>query len=132
MLTPKVGFVVYGTHRGVDDPMGQPFIDQKVIDNCKKALKKEGLELVETSPIVVDRADANKAILPLVKDDSIDAMILFSGTWIWAGEMIGAIREFAKTNTWSLPSSILKVYSALSNATGLKRIRKTCSSVSMH
>ena len=61
MLTPKVGFVVYGTHRGVDDPMGQPFIDQKVIDNFKKALKKEGLELVETSPIVVDRADANKA-----------------------------------------------------------------------
>ncbi len=109
MLTPKVGFVVYGTHRGVDDPMGQPFIDQKVIDNCKKALKKEGLDLVETSPIVVDRADANKAILPLVKDDSIDAMILFSGTWIWAGEMIGAIREFAKTGkgiiVWTFPGS---------------------------
>lgn len=151
MLTPKVGFVVYGTHRGINDPMGQPFIDEKVIKNCTAALKNEGLDLVENDLIVVDREDANKVILPLAKDDSIDALILFSGTWIWAGEMIGAIREFAKTGkgiiVWTYPGSqgwrpvgglVLKaaleevgipyryVYGGYENAKDLERITSYC------
>jgi hypothetical protein len=32
MLHPKVGFIVFGVHKdGLPDPMGQPFIDQKIV-----------------------------------------------------------------------------------------------------
>ena len=109
MLKPKVAFVVYGTHRGVDDPMGQPFIDEKIIANAKKALEKQGLELVCNKQPIVTRKEANADILPLCKRDDIDAMILFSATWMWAGEMIGAVREFAKSGkgiiVWTVPGS---------------------------
>ena len=32
MIKPKVGFIVYGVHKdGLLDPMGTPFIDDKLI-----------------------------------------------------------------------------------------------------
>jgi hypothetical protein len=32
MLKPKIGFVVYGVHKdGLQDPMGQPFIDETLL-----------------------------------------------------------------------------------------------------
>jgi hypothetical protein len=27
--------------------------------------------------------------------DDVDAIVLFSGTWVWASHLVGAIREFA-------------------------------------
>ena len=48
MVTPKVGFIVYGVHKdGLQDPMGTPFIDDQLIANAKNALREAGLELVE-------------------------------------------------------------------------------------
>ena len=41
MITPTVGFIVYGVHKdGLKDPMGTPFIDDALIASSKKALKK--------------------------------------------------------------------------------------------
>ena len=40
MITPKVGFIVYGVHKdGLVDPMGAPFIDDQLIANAKNALR---------------------------------------------------------------------------------------------
>ncbi len=110
MIKAKVGFVVYGVHKdGLKDPSGDLFIDQKIIDRSKKALKNAGLQLVENDLIVAAKDEAKEVILPLAKDDSVDALVLFSGTWVWASHMIGALREFAKTGkgivVWTYPGS---------------------------
>ncbi len=98
MLKSKTAFVVYGVHKdGLLDPDGNLFIDESVIENSKKALKAEGVELVEEKLIIATKEEAKNVILPLAKDDSIDTLVLFSGTWVWAAHMIGAVREFAKT-----------------------------------
>ena len=35
MQKPKVGFIVYGVHKdGLPDPMGTPFIDNKLAGVC--------------------------------------------------------------------------------------------------
>ena len=47
MVKPKIGFVVYGVHKdGLQDPMGQPFIDEALVANAKNALQSAGVELV--------------------------------------------------------------------------------------
>lgn len=98
MLHAKVGFVVFGVHKdGLKDPMGELFIDYGVIERSKQILRENGLELLENDLIVSTKQEAKEVILPLAKDDSVDALILFSGTWVWSAHMIAAIREFAKT-----------------------------------
>ena len=38
MIKAKVGFIVYGVHKdGFLDPMGTPFIDDKIVVRCKKS-----------------------------------------------------------------------------------------------
>ena len=124
MIKAKVGFVVYGVHKdGLKDPDGNLFIDYDIIERSKKALRDSGLTLVEgrdvleakgikvehDNDIVATKKEANEIILPMAKDDSIDCLVLFSGTWVWAAHMIGAIREFAKTGKgiviWTYPGS---------------------------
>ena len=110
MIHAKVGFVVYGVHKdGLLDPMGVPFIDDSIVAKSKQALKDSGLELVENDLIVATKEEAKKVILPLAKDDSVDALVLFSATWVWSAHMIQAIREFAKTGKgiviWTYPGS---------------------------
>jgi len=96
MLKSKAGFIVYGTHKdGLLDPMGVPFIDNRIIEGQKKALLSRDVELVEWKTILATKAEAREAMASMKKDESIDALILCSGTWIWAGYMIAAIRDFA-------------------------------------
>jgi len=39
MNKTRVGFIVYGVHKdGLLDPLGTPFIDNKLIENAKSAL----------------------------------------------------------------------------------------------
>ncbi len=109
-MKTKAGFVVYGVHKdGLCDPMGKQFIDDSIIERSKQALKDNGIELVEHGVVVATKQEAAEAILPLAKDDSVDCLILFSGTWIWAAHMVAAIREFAKTGKgiiiWTYPGS---------------------------
>jgi len=110
MIESKVGFVVYGVHKdGLNDPMGKPFIDQEIIENSKKSLQDKGITLLSSDLVISTKQEAKSVLGKLAKDDSIDCLILFSGTWIWAANMISAIREFAKTGKgiviWTHPGS---------------------------
>lgn len=124
MLKTKVGFVVYGVHKqGLKDPDGNLFIDYDIIARSKQALIDRGIEVVDGKDvlaaqglpfdddrdIVATKQEARNIILPLAKDDSIDCLVLFSATWVWAAHMIAAIREFAKTGkgiiVWTYPGS---------------------------
>ena len=96
MIKPTAGFIVYGVHKdGLKDPMGQPFIDEAIVAQSKKALTDRGLTLVEHELVVASKEEARLALKKMKEDDAVDCLVLFSGTWVWASHMIGAIRDFA-------------------------------------
>ncbi len=98
MIQPTVGVIVYGVHKdGLKDPMGTPFIDEAVIRNSKSALSAAGLKIVEHEVIVSTKEEAKAALKAMKSNDAVDAVILFSGTWVWAANLVGAIRDFAAT-----------------------------------
>jgi len=110
MITPTVGFIVYGVHKdGLKDPMGQPFIDEKLVANSKKALTAAGIKLVEHELVIASKEEAIAAMRRMKDDPQIDAVILFSGTWVWAAHLAGAIRDYATTGKglllWTHPGS---------------------------
>jgi len=110
MIKPKVGFIVYGVHKdGLLDPMGKPFIDEKLLAGAKKALADAGLELVEHNVILATKAEARECFSKFKKMDDLDALVLFSGTWVWAAHLIAAIRDFSFTSKgiviWTIPGS---------------------------
>ncbi|MFH1616016.1 MAG: hypothetical protein ABIG61_13145 [Planctomycetota bacterium] len=110
MIKAKVGFIVYGVHKdGLLDPNGKPFIDDALIANAKKTLTNAGLELVEHDTILATKQEAKKCLAQFKKTDDIDAVILFSGTWVWSAQLIAAIRDFAFSGKgivlWTNPGS---------------------------
>jgi L-fucose isomerase-like protein len=110
MKKAKVGFIVYGVHKdGLTDPMGTPFIDNALIVKCRDSLKRAGLELVEHDLIIASKQEARDCFAKYKKMDDIDALILFSGTWVWAAHLTGAIRDFALNGKgiilWTNPGS---------------------------
>jgi len=110
MITPGVGFIVYGVHKdGLKDPMGKPFIDSQVIRNSKNALTKSGVRLVNHGAVVATKEEAVTAMRSMKEDPRVDAVVLFSGTWVWAAHMIGALRDFATSGKglllWTHPGS---------------------------
>lgn len=110
MVKPKVGFILYGVHKdGLLDPMGAPFIDDRLIANAKDALRQAGLELVEHDVILATKAEARECFAKFKKMDDLDAVVLFSGTWVWAAHLIAAVRDFSFTGKgiviWTHPGS---------------------------
>lgn len=110
MVEPRVGFIVYGVHKdGLKDPMGQPFIDDKVVEQAQKALTSAGLKLVTHDIVIASKEEAINALRRMKHDEKIDAVILFSGTWVWAAHLVGAIRDYASTGKgvllWTHPGS---------------------------
>jgi L-fucose isomerase-like protein len=110
MIKSKVGFIVFGVHKdGLQDPMGKPFIDDKIVNNAKKALINAGLELIEHDIVLATKKEARECLGKFKKMDDVDAIILFSGTWVWAAHLIGAVRDFATTGKgivlWTVPGS---------------------------
>lgn len=110
MIEPKVGFIVYGVHKdGLKDPMGQPFIDEAVVERSKNALIKAGLKLVTHEVVIATKQEAVAALRRMKNDEQVDAVILFSGTWVWAAHLVGAIRDYATTGKglmlWTHPGS---------------------------
>ena len=98
MFKAKVGFIVYGVHKdGLKDPMGQPFIDDSVVEASKKALRDRGIELVCHDTVVSTKAESRLALKKFRDDDSVCCVILFSGTWVWAANLAASVREYAKT-----------------------------------
>jgi L-fucose isomerase-like protein len=110
MIKTKVGFIVYGVHKdGLQDPMGTPFIDDELISKSKKSLKDAGLELVEHDLIIASKKEAKDCFSRYKKMEDVDAVILFSGTWVWAAHLIAAIRDYSMTGKgiifWTHPGS---------------------------
>jgi hypothetical protein len=110
MIIPKVGFIVYGVHKdGLLDPMGTPFIDNALVAEAKGALRAAGLELVEHDVVVATKAEARECLRWFRKLDDVDAIVLFSGTWVWAAHLIAALRDFAGSGKgillWTNPGS---------------------------
>src|SRR5260370_28091250 len=77
--------------------MGTPFIDDAIIRNSKNALTAAGLRIVEHDVVVATKEEAKAALKAMKSNDAVDAVILFSGTWVWAAHLVGAIRDFAAT-----------------------------------
>ncbi|MGO8793783.1 MAG: hypothetical protein ACLQLC_03085 [Candidatus Sulfotelmatobacter sp.] len=110
MIEPKVGFIVYGVHKdGLKDPMGQPFIDDAIVQRSKDALKKAGCKLITHDTVIASKEEAVVALHRMKHDEEVDAIILFSGTWVWAAHLVGAIRDYASTGKavllWTHPGS---------------------------
>ena len=110
MIEPKVGFIVYGVHKdGLKDPMGQPFIDDALVARAEDALTKAGLKLVRHPVVIASKEEAITALRKMKHEESVDAVILFSGTWVWAAHLVGAIRDYASTGKgvllWTHPGS---------------------------
>jgi L-fucose isomerase-like protein len=110
LIQPTVGFIVYGVHKdGLKDPMGVPFIDDAIVKSAKEALVRAGLKLVEHEVVVASKEEARAAMKKMKAHDQVDAVVLFSGTWVWAAHLVGAIRDFATSGKavllWTHPGS---------------------------
>ncbi len=110
MIRPKAGFIVYGVHKdGLKDPLGKPFIDDSLIEKSKNKLKEKGIAIIEHDVVVSTKKEAKEAFRKMKMDESIDCVVLFSGTWVWAAHLIAAIRDYAMTGRgiiiWTHPGS---------------------------
>ncbi|HEX7424240.1 MAG TPA: hypothetical protein VF311_10215 [Terriglobales bacterium] len=110
MIQPTVGFIVYGVHKdGLKDPMGVPFIDDAVVKRSKQALAQAGLKVVEHNIVVATKDEARAAVKKMKSNEQIDMIVLFSGTWVWAAHLVGAIRDYAAGGKavllWTHPGS---------------------------
>ncbi|HSV30501.1 MAG TPA: hypothetical protein VLH40_00560 [Atribacteraceae bacterium] len=110
MIQPTIGFIVFGVHKdGLLDPMGKLWIDESVISRSKDALRRQGIRLVEHDTVIATKEEARIALKTMKDNDAVDGVILFSGTWVWAAHLIGAIRDFALTGKglclWTHPGS---------------------------
>jgi len=89
--------------------MGDFFVDSKIVSEAKKALKSSGLDLIEYDIVIASKKEARQCFDKFKKMNDIDAIVLFSGTWVWAAHMIAAIRDFATTSKgivlWTNPGS---------------------------
>jgi L-fucose isomerase-like protein len=96
VIQATVGFIVYGVHKdGLEDPMGNPFIDEGLLTEAKSALRRAGLQLVEHDTVIASKQEAAEALKKMKNDEQVDAVVLFSGTWVWAAHLVGAVRDFA-------------------------------------
>ncbi len=110
MIQVTVGFIVFGVHKdGLKDPMGTPFIDDALVRRAKSALVAAGLKVIEHGVVVASKEEAKAVFRKMKNDDAVDAVILFSGTWVWAAHMVGAIRDYCACGKglliWTHPGS---------------------------
>jgi L-fucose isomerase-like protein len=110
MIKAKAGFIVFGVHKdGLPDPMGTPFIDSGLIKKARQALINAGLQLVDHDIILATKREAKACFDKFKKQDDIDAIVLFSGTWVWSANIIAALRDFSASGKgivlWTNPGS---------------------------
>ena len=93
MITPKVGFIVFGVHKdGLLDPMGQPFIDAALVQAARRTLLAAGLELVEHDVIVATKQEARDCLNRFKKRDDVDRIVLFWALGLGRGSRCRAAR----------------------------------------
>jgi L-fucose isomerase-like protein len=109
-MKTKVGFIVFGVHKdGLEDPMGVPFIDDAIVEDAAAALEGAGVELVRYKTVLATKQEARKCMAEFKCMDDVDVIVLFSGTWVWAAHLTGALRDFAGSGKgvvlWTVPGS---------------------------
>jgi hypothetical protein len=88
MIEPTIGFIVYGVHKdGLKDPAGMPFIDDGIVERSQKALAAAGLKVIRHETVIASKEEAIAAMRRFKNDPEIDAVVLFSGTWVWAAHL---------------------------------------------
>jgi L-arabinose isomerase len=89
--------------------MGAPFVDEAIVAGAKAALRGTGLDLIEHELVIASKREARDCLSTLKKMDDLDAIVLFSGTWVWAAHLMAAVRDFAFTGKgivlWTNPGS---------------------------
>jgi L-fucose isomerase-like protein len=110
MIQPTVGFIVYGVHKdGLADPMGAPFIDEAVVSRSREALRSSGLRIKDHPVVIASKAETRAALDAMKKDDAVDCVVLFSGTWVWAAHLVAAVQDFQRSGKavliWTHPGS---------------------------
>ena len=110
MIEPTIGFIVYGVHKdGLEDPAGAPFIDDAIVERSQRELTSAGMKVVRHDTVIASKAEAIEALRKMKNDPQIDCVVLFSGTWVWAAHLVGAIRDYAGTGKavllWTHPGS---------------------------
>lgn len=110
MIEPTIGFIVYGVHKdGLEDPAGAPFIDDAIVERSHKALTSAGMKVVRHDTVIASKVEAIEALRKMKNDPQIGCVVLFSGTWVWAAHLVGAIRDYAGTGKgvllWTHPGS---------------------------
>jgi L-fucose isomerase-like protein len=110
VINPTVGFIVYGVHKnGLKDPMGMPFVDDAVVTRSAKALSQAGLKIVRHQVVIASKDEAIAALRKMKNDPEVDAVVLFSGTWVWAAHLVAAVRDYASSGKgvllWTHPGS---------------------------
>lgn len=110
MIQPTIGFIVFGVHKdGLQDPMGMPFINETIIANAKNALQRAGITLIEHEIVIASKQEAVEALRKMKHDQRVDGVVLFSGTWVWAAHLVGAVRDYASSGKslviWTHPGS---------------------------
>ena len=102
--------MVFGVHKdGVKDALGQLFIDERVIENAKGALRAAGADLIEDDLVIATKQEARACFSRFKKMEDLDLVVVFSGTWIWAAHLVAALRDFSFTGKgillWTHPGS---------------------------
>jgi L-fucose isomerase-like protein len=110
MIQPVVGFIVYGVHKdGLKDPLGAPFIDAEIVSRARGALQRQGLRIKEHHMVIASKTEARAALDAMKRDDEVDCVVLFSGTWVWAAHLVAAVRDFQSAGKavilWTHPGS---------------------------
>src|ERR1700722_5083884 len=110
VIQATVGFIVFGVHKdGLKDPMGTPFVDDALVQRAKSALVAGGLKVIEHGVVVASKEEARAAFRKMKCDDAIHGGVSFSGKWVLAAHMVGAIRDFSATGKglllWTHPGS---------------------------
>jgi L-fucose isomerase-like protein len=74
-----------------------------------QALARAGLKLLRHEVVVASKDEAITALKRMKDDPDVDLVVLFSGTWVWAAHLVGAVRDYAATGKgvllWTHPGS---------------------------
>jgi len=88
MEQTRIGFIVFGVHKdGLADPMAAPLIDPNVVAGSVAALNAAGLQPVEADVAISTKQEARACQDRFKKMDEVQAIVLFSGTWVWAAHL---------------------------------------------
>src|SRR5690606_21824263 len=91
----KVGFIVCASHKdGIKDPNGNEYVDSSLIADCQNQLKELGIDCIKYPIVVANKKEAKEAFMSFAKNDEVQSIIIFPGTWNWVGNLTAAIRQF--------------------------------------